>query len=141
MSIRTLKTLLREEPDFGRPRIVTLCGSTRFKEQFIKEQMRLTLAGVIVLTVGFFHVDTIPITADQKQALDQLHFQKIRISDGIFVINPEGYIGESTKNEIGCAIGLSKNVNFLDGAAGESYLSQNSHELGRIAADFATGKR
>lgn len=74
-----------------RPKIVTLCGSTRFKEEFIQANFRLTRQGIIVLTVGWFsHTDKEKWepTEEEKKAFDELHLRKIDISDGIFVVNP-----------------------------------------------------
>lgn len=35
-------------------KVITLCGSTRFKAEFIKVQKELTLKGNMVISVGFF---------------------------------------------------------------------------------------
>lgn len=82
--------------------IVTLCGSTRFKKEFHEENLNYTLMGYVVLSVGsFMHSDTeIKITPEQKQKLDELHKRKIDMSDFIYVIDVDGYIGESTRSEI-----------------------------------------
>ena len=80
------------------PEIVTLCGSTRFKDEYLREMKRLTLEGKIVLSVGLWGHSGDPITEEQKRMLDELHLRKIDLSDGIFVINPGSYIGESTRS-------------------------------------------
>jgi len=98
-----------------RPEIVCLCGSTRFKEEFREENKRLTLAGKIVLSVGFFgHVDGWPEEAshDDKNGLDELHKRKIDLADWIRVINPGGYIGDSTASEIEYAWEHGKPISF-----------------------------
>ena len=98
-------------PDF--PEIVTLCGSTKFKQQFLEVQKRLSLEGKIVISVSMFgHADNEPITPEQKVALDQLHFRKIDLSDTIYVIDVESYIGESTRNEIAYATKSGKNIRY-----------------------------
>jgi hypothetical protein len=83
-------------------KIVTLCGSTKFKDEFIAQQKRLTLEGNIVISVGLFghSGDEEVWTDDTKQRLDDMHKAKIDMADEIFVINVGGYIGESTKKEI-----------------------------------------
>lgn len=104
-------------PDYTEvPKVVCLCGSTKFKDQFIKANFDLTMRGIIVLTVGFFaHSDTsYVLTPEEKQRLDTLHKQKIDLSDGILVINVGGYIGDSTKSEIQYAIDTGKSVNYLE---------------------------
>lgn len=107
----------RSWTDGGRsgPTIVCLCGSTRFKEEFLAQQKRLTLEGKIFLTVGFFgHVDEVKPTIEEKLLLDELHLRKIDLADEILVINPGHYIGESTRREILYAIDHDKVVRSLE---------------------------
>lgn len=86
------------------PPIVTLCGSTRFKDMFLAAARELTLQGWIVLMPCVFgHSDNLNLSTKEKQNLDQLHLEKIRISDAILVLNYGGYIWESTTNEIAYA--------------------------------------
>ena len=82
--------------------IITLCGSTKFKDDFIREQKRLTLEGNIVISVGLFgHSGDDEVWTDNvKEMLDDMHKRKIDMADEIFVINKGGYIGSSTKSEI-----------------------------------------
>lgn len=83
------------------PEIVCLCGSTRFKDEFVEENERLTLEGKIVLTVGIFgHADDVEFDDDEKEMLDALHKRKIDLADRVHVINVDGYIGDSTESEI-----------------------------------------
>ena len=103
--------------------VVTLCGSTRFKDEFMKEQKRLTLEGKIVISVGLFghsgdsevwegmSEDTLTKT---KEMLDDMHKRKIDMADEIFVINVGGYIGDSTRSEIEYAIKHGKIVNYFE---------------------------
>lgn len=99
-----------------KPKVVCLCGSTQFKDAFIKANKEATLAGYIVLSVGFFvHTDDTPISKKQKAALDELHLRKIDLADGIMVLNVGGYIGESTSREITYALEHGKVVTFLEG--------------------------
>jgi len=101
-------------PDI-RPIVVCLCGSTKFKNEFIKANFQETMKGRIVLTVGWFsHVDKDVFypSPEQKQMLDKLHFRKIELADEILVIDVGGYIGESTNNEIKHAELLNKPVRF-----------------------------
>jgi hypothetical protein len=98
----------------GRPHIVTLCGSTRFKAEFEAANATETLAGRIVLSCGVFgHADGVQLTEEQKAALDGLHLQKIRQSDSILVINPGGYVGSSTEREIAYARSIGVPVRYL----------------------------
>lgn len=96
-------------------KVVCLCGSTKFKKEFLEQQQRLTLAGNIVLSVGVFgHSDHIDLSATEKTMLDDIHKQKIEMSDEIFVINKGGYIGESTQSEINHAVLLKKPIVFME---------------------------
>ena len=97
-------------------KVITLCGSTRFKDQFFEAQKALTLAGNIVISVGLFgHAgDNEVWTEGTKEMLDDMHKRKIDMADEIFVINKDGYIGSSTKSEIEYAIKTNKKVNYME---------------------------
>jgi hypothetical protein len=99
----------------GKYKVVTLCGSTKFREEFIAEQKRLTLEGNIVISVGLFghSGDTEVWLEETKIMLDDMHKKKIDMADEIFVINVGGYIGESTRSEIEYAIQTNKPVKYL----------------------------
>lgn len=95
--------------------IITLCGSTRFKDEYEQIGKDLALQGHTVLSVNLFaHADNIELTPEQKIRLDNAHKQKINISDAIFVINKDKYIGESTYGEIDWAERLGKQIFFLE---------------------------
>ena len=100
----------------GKYKVITLCGSTRFKDQFIEAQKNLTLQGNIVITVGLFghSGDSEALNEETKAMLDDIHKRKIDMSDEIFVINVGGYIGSSTKTEIEYAIAHGKEVRYLE---------------------------
>ena len=107
----------------GSYRVITLCGSTRFKDAFMEAQKALTLKGYIVISVGLFghsgddevwegmSEDTLTRT---KEMLDDMHKRKIDMADGIFVINVGGYIGESTRSEIQYAKATGKGIDYLE---------------------------
>lgn len=95
-------------------KIITLCGSTRFKEDFERVNKELTLAGNIVLSVGCFGHAGDKFTASQKIMLDDIHKRKIDMADEIYVINKGGYIGESTMSEIAYAGKMGKLINYME---------------------------
>ena len=107
----------------GNYKVVTLCGSTRFKDQFMEAQKRLTLQGCIVISVGLFghsgdqevweNMDEGTLTKT-KEMLDDMHKRKIDMADAIFVINVGGYIGDSTRSEIEYALAHGKEVEYLE---------------------------
>lgn len=96
--------------------IVTICGSTRFKDTMLDEAERLTMEGAIVLMpLVFGHADNLDLTDDDKEALDEMHLRKIDLSDRVFVVDVDGYIGDSTSREIEYARSHNVPVNFLEG--------------------------
>ena len=100
-----------------RPEIVCICGSTRFVDEMRAANRDLTFAGVIVVAPGVFlgaeDADEL-ITNEQKTALDALHLRKIDLADRVLVVNPGGYIGESTSREIAYAHATGKPISFTD---------------------------
>lgn len=107
----------------GKYKVITLCGSTRFKDEFMEAQKRLTLEGNIVISVGLFghagdtevweNMDEGTLTKT-KEMLDDMHKRKIDMADEIYVINVGGYIGSSTKSEIEYARKTGKTVTYLE---------------------------
>ena len=105
------------------PRIVCLCGSTRFYDQFQQASYDRTMAGEIVLSVGFYphakaehgHGEGVGHDSTQKAALDELHKRKIDLADYVLVLNVGGYIGESTRSEIEYAQETGRPVEYLEG--------------------------
>ena len=98
----------------GNYKVITLCGSTKFKDEFMRIQKELTLLGNIVISVGCFGHSGDVFTEDQKLMLDDMHKRKIDMADEIFVINKNGYIGESTRSEITYAKKTGKLVYYLE---------------------------
>ena len=104
-----------------RPEIVCLCGSARFVDELAAANRDLTLAGHIVVApaVVTLSEDRDPdgaVTDEQKAALGALHLRKIDLADRVLVINPGGYIGDSTGREIAYARATGKPVSFTDPA-------------------------
>lgn len=98
-----------------RPRIVAIIGSSKFRDQHLGVAQKLTLQGKIVLIAGFFHhVDRLPITDEKKKELDELMLAKIDLAHEIFIVNPHGYVGKSTKRAIAYAREQNKHVNYLE---------------------------
>ncbi len=94
-----------------RPEIVCICGSARFVDEMRAANRDLTFAGVIVVAPG--EAGEL-ITSEQKNTLDALHLHKIDLADRVLVVNPGGYIGESTSREIAYAHATGKPVSFTD---------------------------
>lgn len=112
----------------GKYPVVTLCGSTRFKNEFYEAQKRLTLEGNIVISVDLFgHAgnqevwdgmdeDTLSkwFCVKTKEMIDDMHKRKIDMADSSYVINVGGYIGESTRSEINYAEKTGKRCIILN---------------------------
>jgi len=109
------------EVNFGgpRPRIVCLCGSTRFVDEFNRQRKELTEAGEIVLSIEVVTTqarehDPQHTNVELKVRLDELHKRKIDLADYVFVLNVGGYIGDSTRSEIEYAEKLGKPLCYLE---------------------------
>ena len=107
----------------GKYKVITLCGSTRFKDEFMEAQKRLTLEGNIVISVGLFgHSGDQEVwdgmdegtLSKTKEMLDDMHKRKIDMADSIYVINVGGYIGDSTRSEIEYANKCGKKIAYLE---------------------------
>lgn len=122
-----------------RPTIVCLCGSTRFYDAFQQANYDLTMAGEIVLSVGFYphataahgHGEGVGHDSTEKVALDELHKRKIDLADRVYVLNVDGYIGESTWSETDYAFAHGKPVTFLDPDKGRAALIER-HEYDEL---------
>lgn len=114
-------------------KVITLCGSTRFKDEFLEAQKRLTLEGNIVISVGLFghSGDDVVWTEGVKDMLDRQHLAKIDLADEIFVINIGGYIGDSTRREIAYADYRGKSITYLESCRKPS-LYDNYAALGEL---------
>ena len=130
-------------------KIITLCGSTRFKDEFLEAQKRLTLEGNVVISVGLFghSGDDEVWTEGVKDMLDRQHLAKIDLADEIFVINVGGYIGESTKREIAYAEFKGKTITYMENSKKASIYDNYAalrelHDAGRISdEDFEQAGR
>lgn len=124
-------------------KVITLCGSTRFKDEFLKVQKELTLQGNIVISVGLFgHAGDFEVWENMnegtltktKEMLDDMHKRKIDMADEIFVINVGGYIGDSTKSEIEYAKEHGKIVRYLENDLNKVKKSILSNEKKQLEA-------
>jgi hypothetical protein len=102
--------------DEAKPEVVTLCGSTRFQTEFERVNREMTMQGKIVISLGVFgHLEMPDYNwddSDLKQMLDTLHKRKIDIADRVHIINPDLYLGVSTRCEIRYAYAVGKRVTF-----------------------------
>jgi hypothetical protein len=107
------------QPVEGDAKVITLCGSTTFEAQFAEVNQRLTMEGCVVISLGMFTLPELPDydwtsdRSDLKGRLARVHFQKIRMADEVYVVDPGGYVGESTRREIAYAESLGTPVRYL----------------------------
>lgn len=120
----------------NKPKVVCLCGSTRFYQEYQEVNYQRTLEGDIVLSVGFYphaqnevHGGEVGIDAEQKRVLDLLHLHKIRMADEVFFINVGGYLGASSLNELLYAFKLKKEITFLEPDKAPSFQFLEEEEL------------
>lgn len=100
----------------GNYKVITLCGSSRFKDDFMEQQKLLTLQGYIVISVGLFgHSGDDEVWSEgTKEMLDDMHKRKIDMADEIYVINKNGYIGSSTRSEIEYAKSKEMPITYME---------------------------
>lgn len=98
--------------EVNRPWTVCLCGSTKFKKEFMEVAARETLKGYIVLMPHVFtHADRLPNTEEEIALMEELHLRKIDLCDEVIVLDVNGYTGESTSLEVAYASGKGKKIN------------------------------
>jgi len=106
-------------PQSAEAKVITLCGSTKFEAEFAEVDQRLTMEGCVVISLGMFSLPDLPgydwaaDSSDLKGRLGGVHLQKIRMADEVYIVDPGGYVGESTRREIAYAESLGKPVRYL----------------------------
>lgn len=89
----------------------TICGSMKFSKQMKEIAQRLEKEFTILQCV---YVDAISkLTKEDILKLQEDHYKKIDMSDGIYVVNIDGYIGESVKKEIEYAKNNNKEIIYF----------------------------
>ena len=106
----------------GFPKIICMCGSTRFTSEMLIWQWELTKRGYIVLSWcalpdSYFKAEDKTHVGDQegvKEIVDEVHKRKIDLADEVYVVNINGYVGESTRSEIDYALEQGKPIIYLE---------------------------
>ncbi len=92
-------------------KIITVCGSYKFKKEMTEITEKMTLKGNCMITPNeLAKTDKEAYTKEEILMIDKMHKEKIKISDAILVVNVNGYIGNSTKSEIEYAKSLNKEI-------------------------------
>lgn len=95
-------------------KIITICGSLKFQKEMMIVAEKLALKGNCVLTPVYPILENLKMTDEQLGKLKEAHFKRIELSDSIYVINKDNYIGKSTKLEIEYAQKLGKEIMYLE---------------------------
>lgn len=109
-----LSTLPEEKEEKKGGKIICYCGSLRFKEQFQEMELRSLNEGNIALLPCCMFVDIERKfgKVGYKEKADEIHKRKIDLADEVYIINPGGYVGESTRNEIEYAQSKGKRIKY-----------------------------
>jgi len=103
--------------------VITVCGSSKFRDEILEAVAALTVRGFLVISLGLFGHADLPDynwdtdATDLKRMLDQMHRQKILMADAVYVVDPGGYTGESTRREINYAADNGKPVYYMSNGA------------------------
>ena len=98
----------------AKAKVITVCGSLKFQKEMIFWSDQLELDGYCVLSVVYPAKEKADYTEAEIAQFGRMHFQRIAMSDGIFVVNVGGYIGESTRLEIEYATKKGKEILYLN---------------------------
>lgn len=97
-------------------KVITVCGSLRFQREMEEIALKLELEGNCVLLPIFpifpINGDKDNYTEEEMNILGKMHYERIKISDAILVVNVDNYIGSSTKSEIEYAKSLNKEIMY-----------------------------
>lgn len=91
-------------------KVITICGSMRYSKEMMKIAEQLELKDGYAVIQCVYNVDGQKYEGFDASILDKIHRKKIDISDAIYVVNIDGYIGNSTKNEIEYAKNNGKEI-------------------------------
>lgn len=95
-------------------RVITICGSLKFQREMMIVAEKLALEGNCVLTPVYPISENLEKTEEQLEKIKEAHFKRIELSDSIYVINKNNYIGKSTKLEIEYAKKIGKEIIYLE---------------------------
>lgn len=93
---------------------LTICESMKFRKEMMQIAEELELKHWYAVIQCIYGNNCNNYDRLDKENLRRLHFKKIDISDAIYVVNVNGYIGESTKKEIEYAKLLQKGILSLE---------------------------
>lgn len=109
--LELFRKLLPKKKEAATPRIVCLIGSaSKAAIAFREEYDRLSAEGAIVLTIS----KLIPVPGQPDEIQQWLHLRKIDLADEVHVLNVNGYIGQTTREELAYAESRGKIIEYLE---------------------------
>lgn len=93
---------------------VVICGAYRFQQLMMEIAERLELEQGYAVIPVLPHVLNRELTEKEKKLLGELHLKKIDLADAIYVVNPDGYVGDSVRREIEYAREKGKEIMFFE---------------------------
>lgn len=93
-------------------KIITVCGSLKFYKEIVEMALKMELEGNCMLVPIYnpYNTDKDAFTDEEIKRISKMHYEKIKLSDAILVVDVDGYIGSSTSNEIESAKTLNKEI-------------------------------
>lgn len=97
-----------------RYKVIALCGNYKYKKEILQEQTKLALAGNVVIMPAVFNKADENLNNAERLTAQMLNYQKIEMSDEVYIINKNGYLDESIKLEIQYAAILKKPITYME---------------------------
>ena len=95
--------------------VVAMIGSTRFQNTFIEKCWELSAKGFVVTLPNFRPATQMAKGFDiPEEILEDIGFKRIDMADKVYVVNEDGYIGDSTRKEIAYAKSIGKNIKYME---------------------------
>lgn len=91
-------------------KVISLCGSLKFKKEMMEIAEKMGLEGNCILTPVYPILENFERTEEQLKKLKEAQFKRIELSDAILLVNVNNYIGNSTNLEIEYAKKLGKEI-------------------------------
>lgn len=108
-------------------KIITVCGSLKFKDEIMRITEQMELQGNCMLSIIYpTNPDKDTYTDTEAEMLDQMHKEKIKLSDAILVVDVNHYIGSSTKSEIEYAKELGKEIIYYTDLVNQDAATQRT---------------
>jgi nucleoside 2-deoxyribosyltransferase len=120
-------------------RVIYITGSSKFHKEVEILSTQFSIFGHIVMGFAVNNVTSYrKLKKEHREAIYRSQLRKIDLADDVHIVNQDGYIGETVRNEIAYAIAKGKKLYFTEETLGNSYLEHFSHEIGQLVAGFVS---